>query len=108
MTQYVALCALAELPSNGSRGFRRDGVALFCVTRGERIYLYRNRCPHFGLSLEWLPDRFLTSRGDQILCARHGARFRIEDGACTQGPCQGQALEPLGYELRDGTLFVRL
>ena len=30
-----------------------------------------------------------------ILCATHGALFRIEDGHCLSGPCVGESLTPL-------------
>jgi nitrite reductase/ring-hydroxylating ferredoxin subunit len=40
----------------------------------------------------------------RILCATHGAEFRIEDGYCVLGPCTGQSLEPVAVKLRDGNV----
>ena len=44
--------------------------------------------------------------GRYFVCATHGARFRLEDGRCVDGPCAGAALTPIEIELRDG--LVRL
>ena len=41
-----------------------------------------------------------------ILCATHGAEFRIEDGFCVLGPCRGQSLEPISVSVRDGDVVL--
>ena len=48
------LCRLDDLPLRGSKGVLYQGQSLFLVRQGEHIYLYENRCPHRGISLEWL------------------------------------------------------
>ena len=58
-----------------------------------------NRCPHFGLPLETLPDRFLNASGDALVCSAHGAVFDAT-GFCLAGPCQGKALVPLELDVR--------
>ena len=50
-----------------------------------------NSCPHQGRRLDYAPGRFLIDRG-QLVCAAHGAVFRLDDGACTGGPCRGEHL----------------
>ncbi len=65
-----------------------------------------NSCPHIGTPLDWLPDRFLSHDGSRIVCATHGAEFRIADGECVLGPCFGQRLEPVTIQIEDGTIFV--
>ena len=67
---------------------------------------YVNACPHIGTPLDWVPDRFLSRDGTRIICATHGAEFRINDGFCTRGPCVGASLEPLLITINEGTLFV--
>jgi nitrite reductase/ring-hydroxylating ferredoxin subunit len=37
----------------------------------------------------------------------HGAEFRIEDGHCTAGPCQGDTLDPFPVELDDGWVLQK-
>lgn len=92
------LCALVELRDPGARGFMfRAGDALFLgfVTRsGDAVTGWVDRCPHAGMPLAIIQDRYLTREGDLILCASHGALFRPHDGACIGGPCAGQALTP--------------
>jgi nitrite reductase/ring-hydroxylating ferredoxin subunit len=101
------LCPLAELDDPGARGFRfREGEALFAgfvVRRGEAVMGYVDRCPHAGWPLA-MADRYLTRGKDRILCAGHGALFRLEDGHCTSGPCAGEALEPWPVVVKAGLI----
>jgi nitrite reductase/ring-hydroxylating ferredoxin subunit len=76
------------------------------VRRGERVFGYVNRCPHVGTPLDWIPHDFLDRERRHVVCATHGAVFRIEDGLCLAGPCQGDRLEPFPIELRDGALHA--
>lgn len=97
------LCRLAELPEGGARGFG----PLFAIRRGAAVWVYVNACPHLGVALDLIPDRFLDHRGTAIVCAVHGAFFRIEDGYCTQGPCWGESLEPVPVEIdAEGMVWV--
>ena len=100
------LCALADLADPGAKGFEfRDGDALFnafVVRKGEGVFGYIDRCPHAGWPLALEPDRYLTRQGDLILCAGHGALFRLEDGVCIGGPCGGKRLSHLAGDVEDG------
>jgi nitrite reductase/ring-hydroxylating ferredoxin subunit len=90
------LCALTDIPDGQSRGFAAAPGAftgLFAVRRGTRVWVYVNSCPHIGVPLDPVPDRFLDAKRQAIVCSTHGARFRIEDGYCTSGPCYGEFLE---------------
>lgn len=91
----ILLCAPEQLVEGQSRGFLIAGVQLLAVRRNGRAYVYRNRCPHRGLSLEWRADDFLDASGSLLQCAHHGALFLIESGECLTGPCAGQALQAL-------------
>lgn len=92
------LCALAEIPDPGSKGFVfRAGEKLFLgfvVRRQGELFGYVDRCPHLGLPLAPVPDRYLTRENDFILCGSHGALFRIAGGLCVAGPCAGRTLWP--------------
>jgi nitrite reductase/ring-hydroxylating ferredoxin subunit len=96
------LCHLADIPADGARGF---GL-LFAIRRGDAVFVYVNACPHLGVSLDLIPDRFLDHRGTMIVCALHGALFRIEDGYCTQGPCWGESLEPVPVEIDEAGMVM--
>lgn len=89
------LCTSAELAESRSRGFEIDGRKLLAVRREGQVYLYENRCPHRGVSLEWQPDQFLDPSASLIQCATHGALFLIENGECVAGPCAGESLNAL-------------
>ncbi|MCB1787128.1 MAG: Rieske 2Fe-2S domain-containing protein [Chromatiaceae bacterium] len=108
-----ALCALAEIPDPGSRGFEipvdeAPPVRLFVVRKDGVLAAYRNSCPHTGAPLEWLPDQFLDLDNSFIQCAIHGALFRPEDGYCVRGPCAGGALEALLLTVVADTVCVTL
>ncbi len=64
------------------------------VRKNGAVHGYVDTCPHAGWPLAAYPDRYLTREADRILCFGHGALFRIEDGVCLAGPCQGQQLQP--------------
>jgi nitrite reductase/ring-hydroxylating ferredoxin subunit len=59
-----------------------------------------------GTPLETFPDKFLDQTGELLICSTHGARFRVRDGACVKGPCEGASLEPVPIHIRDGTVTL--
>jgi nitrite reductase/ring-hydroxylating ferredoxin subunit len=106
----TVLCRLDDIPAPGSRGFTLgQGVEAeeFFIVRDETgVYAYENNCPHRGGLLDWTPDRFLTRDKTHILCATHGAVFRMNDGFCVGGPCVGKSLSPVAITVRDGDVVV--
>ena len=104
------LCAIADLADPGSRGFMfRSGDQLFLgfiVRRGESVTGFVDHCPHAGMPLAMLPDRYLTREGDLILCTSHGALFRPKDGVCIGGPCAGKALTAWPVSVGEGVVTV--
>ena len=104
------LCRLEDIPDGEAKGFPPEPgsfVGLFAVRRGQQVFAYVNACPHVGLPLDPVPDRFLDRRKEVIVCAAHGARFRVEDGECTSGPCIGDALEAVPVEVVEGEVRLR-
>jgi len=90
------LCPSDALPEGASRAFSLDQATLFGVRRQGRVYLYRNRCPHRGIGLQWSPEASLLDPSGQLIeCAHHGALFLVESGECVAGPCEGEWLEAL-------------
>ncbi|EXF43532.1 Rieske family iron-sulfur cluster-binding protein [Pseudomonas sp. BAY1663] len=103
----IRLCATSELGEGQSRGFSLADLKLIAVRREGRVYLYRNRCPHRGVPLEWQADRFLDESGSMLQCATHGALFLIESGECVVGPCAGQFLQPLPGIEQDDSIWLQ-
>lgn len=91
----IFLCTSSHLPDAQSRGFELDDTRLMAVRRHGQVYVYKNRCPHRGVPLEWHPHQFLDSSASLIHCATHGALFLMESGECVAGPCEGQSLTAL-------------
>jgi nitrite reductase/ring-hydroxylating ferredoxin subunit len=94
------LCRLAEIADGAGRGFAlgagADEVAIFVVRRNDDAFGYLNACPHLGTPIDWGgfdgDGRFVSADSGNILCATHGAEFRIGDGLCLAGPCLGKHL----------------
>jgi len=104
------LCRLIDIPDGSSDGFftdAPDGRFLYMVIRqGDQAFVYKNACPHTGMPLDFKPGRFLTKDETMIQCSTHGAKFKIKDGVCVSGPCQGDKLKPVNTEIRDGHLYL--
>ena len=111
MTVSLDLCELHDIPENDARGFSINtpgGIQeIFIVRKNDEYFGYINRCPHTGVNLDWQLHRFLSLDGTEIQCATHGARFRIRDGFCTWGPCQGQSLVPVSTYIDNNRLRVK-
>ncbi len=102
----IYLCQQDDIPDGGAKGFMLQGTAIFAVRQFGAVYVYRNRCPHLGIELEWMPDQFLDSEGALIQCATHGALFTIDTGICVAGPCAGDALEAIPFIEKDNALYL--
>jgi len=106
-------CALNTLNANEpvavvALGFDRqqrpvEGLVLQDGTGQLRAYL--NRCRHLPVPLD-ASRRFLTDDKTHLRCRTHGARFRISDGMCTLGPCQGLPLWPLETQIHAGQVYI--
>ncbi|MGE0094053.1 MAG: Rieske (2Fe-2S) protein [Alphaproteobacteria bacterium] len=106
----LTICRLDEIPDGGGRGFTvetaRGARDIFIIRRGDAVFAYENSCPHVGTPLDWVPDQFLAADRSHIVCATHGAQFRIEDGLCFSGPCHGEALHPVKLEIAEGIIRI--
>ena len=104
------LCRTDEIAEGQARSIiigeganRRDIVV---VRKGGKIFAYVNSCPHQAMPLETFPDKFLNEDRTLFVCSTHGARFRVEDGFCISGPCEGKALVSLPLSLDEGVLRI--
>ncbi len=103
------LCALTDLADGDAIGIDDPNdpwaPGTIVVRQGDRAFAYVNDCPHAHLPLDVIEGRFLTRERSALLCANHGARFRIEDGACLAGPCRGARLTPVPIVIEKGEIF---
>jgi len=102
------LCCIAEIPDGGAVervGAVRDAgsgeafdESLVVTRQGGAVRAYVNVCPHAGRRLDWAPGQFLIEAG-LLICAAHGATFKLDSGLCVDGPCRGASLAPVDIEI---------
>ena len=104
------LCRLSDLEDLSSKSFtvdiKRKPTRIFIVRKSERVFAYVNICPHALAPLEWNPDDFLDENKENIICAMHGAKFTIEEGACVEGPCNGVGLTSVDLFIENGIVYL--
>jgi nitrite reductase/ring-hydroxylating ferredoxin subunit len=76
------------------------------VRRSGAVRAYLNSCPHQLMPLETFPDKFLNEDGTLFVCSTHGARFRVDDGYCVSGPCEGKSLRAVVCAIVDGAVVI--
>jgi nitrite reductase/ring-hydroxylating ferredoxin subunit len=108
-TEPLFLCHLDDIADGCSKGVAPDHRGrdrLLLVRQGKEIFGYINNCPHYDRApLGWKRDQFLNGDQSRIMCAAHGALFRIEDGVCEVGPCLGQRLTPVELTVKQGRIY---
>ncbi|WP_421708021.1 Rieske (2Fe-2S) protein [Algihabitans sp.] len=101
----LRLCRLVEIEEGEGKSLLlhdETGPRELVVLRvGGSVHGYLNSCPHLGVPLEMVPDRFMNAAGTHVICRTHGALFEPATGYCISGPCAGQALTPISVEPDD-------
>lgn len=77
-----------------------QGYDVLLVRLEGRVFAYRNRCPHMGMTL----DKGICDSGI-LTCPWHGLRFDLSSGECVSAP-QVQ-LEPFPLRIEDDVIWVR-
>ncbi|MFV2057821.1 MAG: Rieske (2Fe-2S) protein [Thiohalomonadales bacterium] len=111
MTQQLILIpGLTNLIGNTTLSYTltdtTPSIDLILVHHAGQRYAYVDRCPHFGLNLNWRPDQYYNINKHYLQCSTHGALFRIEDGLCIFGPCEGASLQNVPLIRRNNQYFV--
>ncbi|NVJ23668.1 MULTISPECIES: Rieske (2Fe-2S) protein [Myxococcus] len=106
----VELCPVDSLEDPGARNVvLQIGEAFFhgfLVRRGAEVHGYVDRCPHAGLPLARVLDKYLTPDKQLIVCSWHGALFQPEDGKCVGGPCKGATLTSWPVKVEAGMVVT--
>ena len=104
------LCASDALPRDSARGFslthQGQELEIVLVDVGGAVRAYHNRCPHTGVTLNWMPDRFLDISGRYLQCSTHMALFDRTSGLCVHGPCSGQSLGTMPLDIRPEGIYL--
>lgn len=82
-----------------------DNEAILLYRDNEQIQAWLNICPHAGRRLDYAPGKFLMQDGD-LVCAAHGATFRLDNGECVAGPCRGASLKAVPVQCIDGQVCL--
>jgi nitrite reductase/ring-hydroxylating ferredoxin subunit len=106
----IFLCRTADIAEPGTAnvvlGEGEDELDVLIVKTAGRVQAFINCCPHQFIPLETFPNHFLTEDKRHLVCSGHGALFEPGTGFCTQGPCEGLALDALSIVERNGSVFL--
>ena len=109
----VWVCRSLELAEGSVRtaqlGHDDDGLpimALLVRDQSGAIIAYRNLCRHLPVPLDGGTGELLSEDGAHLVCGTHGAIYRLQDGYCVDGPCEGLALQRLFVREENGDLYV--
>jgi nitrite reductase/ring-hydroxylating ferredoxin subunit len=70
-----------------------DGTGAFVVKHHGVLHAYANRCPHWGVDLDFGFGDFVDRRVGRVFCRNHAAEFEPDTGRCVRGPCIGKYLD---------------
>lgn len=111
-TNRKLVASVGEIEHGQSKKFtlrrgQRDLEALIINYEGAH-FAYINRCPHTGITLDWVNNQFFSSDNRYLMCATHGAVFEPPSGECVWGPCFGLSLQNVPLEIEADQIFARL
>lgn len=98
MLKYLKVANVVEVPPNGMKLIKVDGLEILLINFGGRLYAYDNKCPHKGFPL------FFGSLNGKILrCGFHYAEFDVTNGKSlnkvTEKPLKKIKLEVINSEI---------
>jgi nitrite reductase/ring-hydroxylating ferredoxin subunit len=101
---------VGELAHGQSKKFtlrrgQRSFEGMLVNYQGE-LFAYINRCPHIGITLDWVDNQFFTVDSRYLMCANHGAVFEPPTGECVWGPCVGASLERVPLRIDGHEIFA--
>jgi nitrite reductase/ring-hydroxylating ferredoxin subunit len=100
LTQELLLCQLNDLEEQQCMEMLVEGRQLFAVRADNSIHAYWNICPHMGIPLNWVPNRYLDYDKAFIQCSSHGAQFQVATENDYYYICANQSLPATPVNLR--------
>jgi len=105
----LMLARVEDIPDPGAiivrAGEGENAISLILTRSGVSVACFRNRCAHANYPLQRADGRIVVQQGRYLVCAAHGASYTLDGGACAGGPCNGDPLEKIEVEVRDGGVF---
>jgi len=106
------LAVLGDVPAGGlgftypSGPFPAGGIL---VRTASGVRAWRNQCRHLAVPLDHDdPGTFTTGDRRHLVCGKHGALYRPDDGVCVAGPCRGAQLRSLQIVLEGDGIYLDL
>ncbi len=96
------LCVLVR----GRRPGQRPQYAILSRDEQGRVVAYLNECQHIPVPLGPPHVTLMTPGRQRLMCHTHGAEYRLNDGLCTAGPCTGERLTAIPFEVRQRRVFL--
>lgn len=105
------LASIEEIPRTGLKFAYKDGPfdeeGILVRVNTSEVRAYKNECRHLPMPLDDRdPGEIWDPTGRYLVCNSHGARYRVDDGLCVSGPCEGSHLKPLPILVQDGEIFL--
>ena len=101
MAEFESVASVAEIPPGGRKSVIVDDLPALLVRIGDDFFCIEDTCSHDGHAIT---DG--ESRGCEIECPRHGARFDLRTGAALCMPAT-EGIATFEVEIRGGEVFAR-
>ena len=82
----------------------RDVTALV-LQHADEVAVYLDMCPHNKTVLS-RSGSYLSQDGARLMCEVHGATFKLQDGSCDRGPCKGDTLAKIPFEVANEIIRI--
>lgn len=107
------ICTVADLPMTGGKEFKLpvNGtfLRLLVLQHANQVLAYINGCKHFigtPLNPNGIGNFLHPTDPTLIRCGVHGALYHVATGACAHGECDGEGLDRVPLEVRDGQVLI--
>ena len=102
MANFQKIATTAEIPTGTMKSFRAGSVRIVIVHTKAGFFALNDECSHDSAPIS---DGHI--QGQEIVCARHGARFNLETGAVTAPPAI-VPIDTLKLELDGDDILVEI
>lgn len=97
----IPVAKISEVPNFGKKLISVSGQEILLINMKGSIFAVENDCPHQGS-----PLLAAIVKDGHISCPRHGYRFKLEDGTCSEHP--EFILRTFPVELRGDDILINL